>query len=93
MQIASEAQSAAHQIAETAAGDRIHQAEVNIDLRSRLDRIDYGVVLIQRELGEIRGEAKGQSATMKSALAFLGLAVGVIELLSHLVPRLAAHVG
>lgn len=93
VQLASEAVSAAHQVAEIAAHDRIRQAEVNVDFRDRFGRIDSMLSAIQRELGEIRGEAKGIAASQKGMVAWVGLAVAAVELLSHLPwSRIVGHV-
>lgn len=92
-QLASEAVSAAHQVAEIQAMDRVRQAEVNVDFRLRFDRIDAALGLVSRELGEIRGEARGAATSQKSAVVWMGLAVAALELFSHLPwSRILGHV-
>lgn len=91
--IATEALSAAHELARSHADERIRQAGVNVDVRARFDQVDLKIDGVRLELAEMRGEARGQAKSAKAATAWLALAVAAIELLSHLPwGRILGHV-
>lgn len=82
-QLAAEANSKAHHVADDLALERIRQAGINIDLRGQIEKLDGKVDDLAKSVARAEGIAHGEGKTTRLWLGVVGLLVAAAGLAPH----------